>query len=257
VRNPDADSARRFLDATDFIWHQGFDLAPGVRTPGANPIDWLIDEAQLPAEATGLSVLDVGTTNGATAFEMERRGADRIVAVDIYDQDRFGFRALADLLDSNVEFVQSSIYELPHALGEVFDLVILWGVLYHLRHPLLALDMVRDLTDGTLSLETAVVSDAIEPGGALVRFYRGAELGDDPSNWFAPTVSALEGWVGSSGFDVQWTKAWPAAEPSRALLSAASVDGPAEFELVSYEERLAVTTTFTPGHARSRPTMLP
>jgi tRNA (mo5U34)-methyltransferase len=240
VRNPDADSARRFVDASDFLWHQAFELAPGVRTPGANQIDWLIDAAQLPADTTGLSVLDIGATNGATAFEMERRGAERIVAVDIYDESRFGFRAIADFLDSKVEFVQASVYELPSVLHETFDLVIFWGVLYHLRHPLLALDMVRDLTAVTLSVETAVAADEGEHGSSLVRFYRRDELGGDPSNWFAPTVPALEGWIGSSGFDVQWVKTWPDGAPSRAVVSARTVDGPAEFETLSYEQRLQV-----------------
>jgi tRNA (mo5U34)-methyltransferase len=242
LRTPDASDALRFIETSTFIWHQGFELAPGVRSPGASPIEWLIAEAKLPADTTGLSVLDIGATNGATAFELERRGAERVVAVDIYDEHRFGFRALADLFGSNAEFVQSSVYELPRVLNETFDLVIFWGVLYHLRHPLLAIDMVRDLTAGTMSLETAVAADPSDPGDSLVRFYRGAELGEDPSNWFAPTPAALADWVGSSGFDVEWMNAWPEGAPARALLQAAAAPGPAEFETVSYEQRLTVST---------------
>ena len=146
------------------MWHQRFELAGGVYTPGASDIPWLMNKAAVPERLDGATVLDIGTTNGGAAFECERRGARRVVAVDIADENWFGFVTLKRALGSSVDHVQSSIYELPELLGEQFDLVLFWGVLYHLRHPLLALDNVRRLARGTVSIETAV-SDH-ELGGA-------------------------------------------------------------------------------------------
>jgi len=75
--------ARSFIRESRFYWHQRFELASGVYTPGANDIGFLLDAAQLPADISGSSVLDIGATNGGLAFEFERLGAERIVTVDI------------------------------------------------------------------------------------------------------------------------------------------------------------------------------
>ena len=126
-------------------------------TPGSSDVSGLMNTAAVPERLDGATVLDIGTTNGGAAFECERRGARRVVAVDIADENWFGFATLKRALGSSVDHVQASIYELPELLGEQFDVVLFWGVLYHLRHPLLALDNVRRLARGTVSIETAVV----------------------------------------------------------------------------------------------------
>ena len=69
-------------------------------------------------------MIDVGTSNGATCFELERRGATRVVAVDIYPPEWFGFDVLAKFFGSRAAFLQSSVYEPPARLkGETFDLL--------------------------------------------------------------------------------------------------------------------------------------
>ncbi len=138
---PAPDAVQAFIDDASFLWHQTWSLVPGVRTPGANDIDWLWHTAGLPTDLTGRSVLDIGTTNGATAFLAEQRGASRVLAVDVCEPDLHGFPAIKELLGSEVEWRRGSVYELPQVTGgEQFDIVVFWGVLYHLRHPLLALD---------------------------------------------------------------------------------------------------------------------
>jgi len=168
----DADVAVRFIAKASFLWHQRFALAPGVMKPGANDIEWLVDRSGLPQDLTGKSVLDVGTTNGGAAFICEARGASRVVVSDIASPERFGFAALSDTGRLQREFVHGSIYELPELLGgETFDIVLFWGVLYHLRHPLLGLDSLRRLARDLVYVETAV-SDATLPeldGVAVVR----------------------------------------------------------------------------------------
>jgi tRNA (mo5U34)-methyltransferase len=238
---PTPQEAATFLEGADFVWHQRFELAPGVWTPGLSPVPWLCEMAGLPADLSGASVLDIGTTNAGTAFELERRGARRVVAVDIFGPEQFGVQALIDFLGSGVEFFTATVYELGTLFGEPFDLVICWGVLYHLRHPLLALDNLREVTKGWASLETAVCDSELprrQRERALARFYRRAELAGDSSNWFAPTTAALEDWCGSAGFEVERRGTWPSRVPERAMLTLRPTLGRPEFEQLSYERPL-------------------
>jgi len=240
---PTPAAASKFIVSHDFVWHQQFELAPGVITPGVSPVPWLCRSARLPADLTGRTVLDIGTTNAGTAFELERRGAERVVVVDLYDAEHFGVRPLCELLQSRVEFVQASVYELAERFPEPFDLVILWGVLYHLRHPLLALDNLRAVTAGEASLETVVCDGELprrQREVAVARFYRRDELSGDSSNWFAPSVRALRDWCRSSGFDVALRGAWPERGPARAMLSLRPTAGPPEYQQLSYERPLRV-----------------
>ncbi len=139
------EKARALLSDDAIVWYQRFELAPGLTTPGvADTLD-LMRRAAFPEDLTGSSVLDVGTCNGFVAFEAERRGASHVVAADIYPPDHFGFAVLADFFGSQVRYVQATVYELPTLLQTRFDVVAFFGVLYHLRHPLLGLDAVRRL----------------------------------------------------------------------------------------------------------------
>jgi tRNA (mo5U34)-methyltransferase len=175
----------------------------GVYTPGANDIGFLLEQADLPDNIEGATVLDIGATNGGLAFELERRGAGRVVAVDIYSADWFGFEQIKSLLNASVEYLCASVYELPAKLDEQFDIVVFCGVLYHLRHPLLALDVVRALTRGRALIETAVCDRSLNEAASepLVRFHRLDDLNGDGSNWFEPSVAALADLCRSSGLE--------------------------------------------------------
>lgn len=238
---PSPEAASEFLARSDFVWHQRFELAPGVWTPGVSDVGWLWHQAGLPRDLTGASVLDIGTTNAGAAFEAERRGARRVVAVDIFGPEQFGVGALIEFLGSGVQFVTATVYELSQRFTDPFDLVIFWGVLYHLRHPLLALDNVRAVTRGGASLETAVCDAELprrQREERLVRFYRRDELAGDSSNWFAPTVAALGDWCASCGFEVEQRGAWPLRAPTRAMLRLRPTLGAPEFSQISYERPL-------------------
>ncbi|MGO9884933.1 MAG: methyltransferase domain-containing protein [Solirubrobacteraceae bacterium] len=243
---PSPQDAAEFIERSEFVWHQRFELAPGVWTPGVSRVGWLCHAAGLPADLSGQSVLDIGTTNAGTAFELERRGAERVVAVDIFDPEHFGVRALTEFLNSKVEFVQTTVYELAQRFQEPFDLVICWGVLYHLRHPLLALDNLRAVTGREASLETAVCDSELprrERDRRVARFYRRDELSGDGSNWFSPTVSTLVDWCGSSGFEVEPLGAWPQRAPERAMVRLRPTLGDPEYRRLSYERPLRCTAT--------------
>jgi len=109
----------------------------------------------LPTDLRGKSVLDIGCNAGFYAIEMKRRGADRVVAIDSDARYLAQARFAAEVTGQDITFRQLSVYDVA-ALGERFDLVLFLGVLYHMRHPLLALEKVASVTAGQLVVETAV-----------------------------------------------------------------------------------------------------
>jgi tRNA (mo5U34)-methyltransferase len=237
--------AAALVARTDIVWHQRFELAEGVVTPGSNDVEFLISTAGMPDRLDGQTVLDIGTTNGGVAFELERRGAGRVVAVDILDADYFGFNAIKQQLGSRAEHLQASIYELPEILDERFDIVLFLGVLYHLRHPLLALDNVWRLTRQIAYIESAI-SDAELPQlgeTPVARFYRTDELGNDPTNWFAPNLAALADWCRSCGLEPERLRSWPAPAPSRGMVVARPTIGDPEYRRISYERPLVAAVS--------------
>ena len=236
---PPPEEARAFLDRSSFIWHQRFELVPGLETPGVHDLAYLFD-AGIHADASGRSVLDVGTSNGGAAFLLERAGAGSVVAVDVYPEDRFGFGEIRDFLGSNVEYLQGTVYDLTRLVGgRTFDLVLFWGVLYHLRHPLLALDEVRAVLreDGEISLETAVGDDVVGTASDLsvARFYPGAELAGDSSNWFSPTTACVLDWCRTSGLEPGQPQVWGEGPGKRMSVSCRAIPGPPPYTQASYE----------------------
>jgi tRNA (mo5U34)-methyltransferase len=237
--SPSARDAREFIENSSFPWHQGFELVLGVETPGRSLVPALLDKISLPS-LESRSALDIGTFNGGLAFTLERLGAARVVALDIYSPEALGFAQVKAFLDSNVEYVQGSVYDLRSALGgEQFDLVFYWGVIYHLRNPLLSLDNLRSVLreGGTAYIESAINDGelgelATEP---VARFYRRDELGADSTNWFAPSTVCLQEWCASAGLQPVATATWPEDNPSRAMITAERTVGDPEFAEISFE----------------------
>jgi tRNA (mo5U34)-methyltransferase len=235
--------AQEFIAGSTFLWHQRFPLRDGVYTPGTSDVEWLMACAQIPESLAGATVLDIGTANGGVAFEAERRGARRVVGVDIYPPERFGFTQTKAFLGSAVEFVQASIYALPEVLGgEAFDLVFFWGVLYHLRHPLLALDELRRLTRGEASIETQIADARVKRATGLLQFHRRDELAGDPSNWFVPTLDVLVSWCASSGLRPEVLAKWPTTKPTRCMVRVMPTEEEPEYVTLSYERPLRVVS---------------
>ena len=239
MKTPPADEARAFISGSSFVWHQRFELVPGITTPGGNPIDSILRAVDLP-DVRGKTILDIGTCNGAVCFEMERRGATRTVGVDIYDDAWFGFATIRTFLGSGAEYLQASIYDLDSILEGQFDIVFFMGVIYHLRHPLLAIDVLRSLTRELLVVESQVCDSTLDEhrAEALVRFYRGRDLGGDISNWFSPTRQALVDWLASSGFAVTKVTAVNETDDRAIMTAQPQASAPEYFE--SYERPLRV-----------------
>ena len=160
---------------------------------------------QLPEDLTGWSVLDIGAWHGYFSFECERRGADRVLAVDRFAWDTYGmdgFLAAHARLGSRVEHRRADVHELdPAEIGQ-FDLVLLLGVLYHLRNPLQALERIRRVTKRLLICETHVLLPFVHERYPLIPFFPGDEQARErPDELCAmPTLAALRQMLESVGF---------------------------------------------------------
>jgi tRNA (mo5U34)-methyltransferase len=188
----------------DVRWYHTIDLGDGLVTPGADDTPYRLARLDLPASLAGRSVLDIGAWDGFFSFEAERRGASRVVATDSYSWhgpgwgSKAGFELARRILGSRVEDQDVDVMDLsPERIG-TFDVVLLLGVLYHLPHPLLALERVASVTRGLLILETVV--DLVGFGRPAAAFYPNRQLNDDPTNWWGPNAAAVRAMLHTVGF---------------------------------------------------------
>ena len=129
-------------------WFHNLDLA-GVRTAPDHflhdypMVKWRRFQHAIPADLAGKSVLDIGCNAGFYSLQMKRRGAERVLGIDFDERYLAQARLAAEVQNAEIEFRQLSVYDVA-ALGERFDIVLFMGVLYHLRHPLLALDLIHE-----------------------------------------------------------------------------------------------------------------
>ncbi|HZH03818.1 MAG TPA: TIGR04290 family methyltransferase [Myxococcaceae bacterium] len=204
-------------------WFHNLDLE-GVKTApshflGNFPSDfWHSFQHVLPRNLSGKSVLDVGCNGGFYSIEMKRRGAERVVGIDLDERYLEQARFATQVSGVEVELRKMSVYQVAE-LREKFDLVIFMGVLYHLRHPLLALDLLHEhvVRDRMLFqtmergsdesarfapdypiTETAVFDRSEFP---KMHFIEGKYAGDQ-TNWWVPNRSGTEAMLRSAGFEV-------------------------------------------------------
>ena len=172
----------------------------------------------VPEDLTGASVLDIGCNAGFYALEMKRRGAARVVAIDWDPHYLRQAEFAAEEAGAEIEFRRMSVYEVAR-LGTRFDLVVFMGVLYHLRHPLLALDLIHEHVAGDLMLFQAMQrgADSVyvpepdypfgegaafgEPGFPRLHFVEERFAGD-PTNWWIPNRAGAEAMLRSAGFAI-------------------------------------------------------
>ena len=212
--------------AAELSWYHTMELAPGVVTDAFFDTRPTVAKVPLPADLTGRRCLDVGTWDGFWAFEMERRGAASVTAIDIEDplrwdwppQARFGatnearlaylrtfksggaaFALAREALGSSVERIDCSVYELDPELHGTFDVIFLGSLLLHLRDPVGALDRVRGVCGGE-----AILAEAIELLPSLVRPRTPTARLDglDQSWWWQPNAAGFRRMVASAGFQI-------------------------------------------------------
>ncbi len=204
-------------------WFHNIDLN-GVQTAphhflGDYPkVKWRAFAHSIPSDLRGKSVLDVGCNAGFYSLEMKRRGADRVVGIDSDEDYLAQARFAAQVSGLDIDFRKVSVYDVAK-LGEKFDIVLFLGVLYHLRHPLLALDLLHDhvardllvfqsMMRGTSETrafaddypfwETGIFEDSRFPRMYFIE----KNYSHDPTNWWIPNRACVEAMLRSAGFEI-------------------------------------------------------
>jgi len=204
-------------------WFHNIDLQ-GVKTApehflGDYPsIKWRSFADAIPRDLRGKTVLDIGCNGGFYSMEMKRRGADRVLGIDFDDEYLAQARFAAQVVGLDIEFRKLSVYDIAQ-LGEKFDVVLFMGVLYHLRHPLLALDLLYEHATKDLLVfqslmrgsgevgrfepnyhfwETEMFDDARFPRMYFIEH----SYSQDPTNWWIPNRACAEGMLRSAGFEI-------------------------------------------------------
>lgn len=224
-------SAELASEVASCDWYHTIEFPGGIVTPGWGIVTpgWFdcrpaLARVPLPDSLTGLRALEVGTWDGFWAFELERRGAAEVVAIDVEDAGRWdwpprshaargrrpqqevlekfkaggrGFEIARRALGSTVRRHDVSVYELDPAHHGHFDFVFLGSLLLHLRDPVQALERLRSVCSGE-----AVISEAVELIPSLLRPRTPtARLeGVDRPWWWQPNVAAVRQMVRSAGW---------------------------------------------------------
>lgn len=222
AREPDA--LRREIEALG-PWFHNLHMPDGTQTipnhflGGDFPaFKWRLIEPHIPVRLDGWTVLDVGCNAGFYSLELARRGAT-VLGMDVEEhflkQARWAARQFG--LEQQVEFVQQQVYDLARS-SSTFDLVWFMGVFYHLRYPLLALDVLAERTRKLMVFQTLTVpgssvypdtgdhavSDRVpllETGWPKMAFIEHRFAGD-ASNWWLPNHAGCEALLRSSGLEV-------------------------------------------------------
>jgi tRNA (mo5U34)-methyltransferase len=180
--------------------------------------NWTRFEHVVPRDLSGMSVLDIGCNAGYYSLEMKRRGATRVVGIDSDPRYLAQARLASQVTGLAVELQQLSVYEIDR-LQERFDLVLFMGVLYHLRHPLLALDLLFEHAVGDLMLFQSMLrgSTSVMEVGPDYPFARTdvfdrpdfpklhfieREYANDWTNWWIPNRACVEAMLRSAGFEI-------------------------------------------------------
>jgi tRNA (mo5U34)-methyltransferase len=204
------------------FWYHRIVLPGGVVTPGLNPLN--VKVYGIPDDLTGMRVLDVGAWDGYWSFEALRRGAREVVAIDDFSDylgqldgsDRRAWETFdfcREALGHDPALCQRtelSVYDVSEERLGRFDVVFFFGTLYHLRYPLMALDRLAAVCDGTIFVESQICDDYSAHRGGLgsgypddhmvMEFFPNDELAGNDTNWWAPSLLCLGHMIRAAGF---------------------------------------------------------
>ena len=202
-------------EVADYPWYHTLELGDGIVTAGMFDHRPVLRHYPLPEDLTGLRCADIGTMDGFWAFEMERRGASEVVAVDApgpltldwpaslrhtaeksldeTKEERFALAHRA--LDSKVRRVACTVYDIDAEQLGTFDIVFCGDLLVHLRDPVGALERIHAVTSGS-----AIVTNPIERFGLRDRLPLARLDGIDEFGWWHSNMAGLVRMVRACGF---------------------------------------------------------
>ena len=182
-------------------------------------VKWRMFQHAIPEDLTGKTVLDIGCNAGFYSIEMKRRGADRVLGIDFDERYLNQARFAAEVKGVDIEFREMSVYDVAQ-IGETFDVVLFMGVLYHLRHPLLALDLIHDHVAKDILIFQSMQRGSkqvmeleedydfnetehfFESGYPKLHFIE-RQYADDWTNWWVPNRACAEAMLRASGFRIE------------------------------------------------------
>ncbi|HKR95214.1 MAG TPA: TIGR04290 family methyltransferase [Candidatus Angelobacter sp.] len=181
-------------------------------------IKWKSIAPTIPEDLSGLSVLDIGCNGGFYSIELKKRGASRVLGVDVDDRYLDQARFAAQVLGLDIELAKCSVYDVDSIAGQ-FDYVLFMGVFYHLRYPLYALDKVIKKVKGTLVFQTMIRGALNSPelkddyhfwnteifsrSDFPCMYFIEKNYAGDPTNWWIPNHGAMEAMLRSSGLEIK------------------------------------------------------
>jgi tRNA (mo5U34)-methyltransferase len=236
------DEARKLV--ASHHWKHSFEIVPGLVTKGDFSF---IDSSELldrvygiPRDLSGMKALDIGALDGIHSFELERRGAS-VTAIDIQKPDSTGFNIAKRIIGSRAEYVQGSVYELSRLFDlESFDIILFFGVWYHLKNPVRAFEEVASVlkNGATVYAEGEVLVDYVEidgkPGLAphqslaaemgsaelAVSVYYPRQYKGDLWNWHVPNRACVSAWLETAGMKVLSHSVWHSPPNQRLHITA-------------------------------------
>ena len=181
-------------------------------------IKWQHIAGAIPEDLDGATVLDVGCNAGFYSIEMKKRGAKRVLGIDVDDRYLEQARFAAQTLGFEIELEKCSVYAADRLAGQ-FDYVLFMGVFYHLRYPLFALDKLIKKVGGKLVFQTMVRgscetrhwaedypfwnTEIFEERDFPAMYFIEKRYSGDPTNWWIPNRAAVEAMLRSSGLDIE------------------------------------------------------
>jgi len=179
----------RYQVEAERYWFQKVELFPGYSSPGwDDPAQNKLPYYALPDDLTGMRVLDIGCAEGFFSFEAERRGAREVIGIDSFSDSVRRFNIVKEARQSNATAFLMNVYDLePKRLG-TFDLVLFYGVFYHLKHPQHALERIRSVCTGMLLFQTHTLEDPAVHDTPCARFYPHGMPSGPQGEHFDPTV---------------------------------------------------------------------
>jgi tRNA (mo5U34)-methyltransferase len=221
VSGVDHEQLRRDIESHGDWFHNidlfGVPTAPNHFLGDFPNIKWKHVAPEIPEDLHGAAVLDIGCNGGFYSIQMKRRGADRVLGIDIDDRYLDQARYASKTLGLEIEFERKSVYEVDKIDG-TFDYVIFMGVLYHLRYPLYALDKVVKKVGGKLVFQTMCRGSEASPEWEKDYSFWNTKIfenedwprmyfvehryAQDPTNWWIPNCPAAEGMLRSAGLTI-------------------------------------------------------
>lgn len=198
----DQDAVALIQEVAPLDWYQSIHVGHGVVTPGLVNHYANLAEYRLPESLAGMRCLDAAPRDGFWAFEMERRGAAEVVALDLQSPDRRRERACfetaARLLDSRVEVKPADLYRLASSDLGKFDLIVFTDHMHLIRDPQLVIEGLYAICRGQIILSSLISPDLERHGGLCLTEFLGT--GPEPASWWLPNINTLRTMLGVGGF---------------------------------------------------------